>query len=105
MALLTQDLLKFLARGLEPAQLCVARVLGCTSDNQYVFRVRYGDAHLDYPVCLDVLSVAKQYQINWDELHGSLVAMSRLVVPPNADERFPAAPCIITPIQSTDVIW
>lgn len=78
-ALISTDLLKFLSRDLAPAQLVLYR----NSDYEYTLRVRYGDVHLDYKLNLSVVSQVSHEFINYDEVHGVLVAMSRLVIPPD----------------------
>lgn len=90
--LISSDLMRHLAVYVEPpAQLCLIRVLG--SDNEYVFRVRYGDAHLDYPFVVPLFDSASQVEqsVNWDEVRKALAVMSAMVVPPQARTSFERA--------------
>lgn len=100
--LISMDLMKFLARDLEPAQLCLARVTG--TDNRYILRVRYGDTYLDYPLEVPLLPTAEEVtkKCNFDLVHDCLVAMAKLVVPPSAYESGivgKPAPCVISPTE------
>jgi hypothetical protein len=95
MATVTTSLLRFLSFDLAPAQLCLMRVLD--SNTRYIFRVRYGDVHLDYPVELDMIGSDPRYS-DWDDVHRLLVAASRMVVPPGLDpmgERLNPYPVIL----------
>jgi hypothetical protein len=81
--LISQDLMRYLAAVVTPpAQLCLARVLG--SDIEYVFRVRYGDVFLDYPVRVPLFdsSIEVEKNVNWDETRRMLHTMSQIVLPP-----------------------
>lgn len=77
--LVSRDLLTVLSKDLAPAQLCLIRVIG--SDHEYMLRVRYKEIFLDYP--LWVSSFHDPQNTNWEEVHGKLVAMARMVVPPD----------------------
>lgn len=105
--LISQDLMRHLAVYVEPpAQLCLIRVLG--SDHEYVFRVRYGDAHLDYPVRVPLLNRADAASefINTDEVRKFLIVASAMVVPPGTKPELPfggnyrRAPQILAPMSS-----
>lgn len=84
--LISLDLLNHMQRAIydggSPAQLCVMRRMGTDSD--YIFRVRHGEAHLDYPVSVPLLDSADRVAavVNFDEVTSALVAMSKLVVKP-----------------------
>jgi hypothetical protein len=84
--LISLDLLNRMQRAISdggsPAQLCVMRRLG--TDSEYIFRVRHGEAHLDYPVSVPLFDSADKVVavVNFDEVTNALVAMSKLVVDP-----------------------
>lgn len=100
--LISQDLMHHLAVYVKPpAQLCLIRVIG--SDHEYVFRVRYGDAHLDFPCAVPLCDSARKAEgfLNMDELRKFCEVASAMVVPPGVrPSTYHPYPQVLSPMSS-----
>lgn len=100
--LISQDMLQVLSKHVEPpAQLCLVRLVD--SNNDYVFRVRYKDVHLDYPFNMPLSDTAYREQLT--EVCKALHVMSKMVIPPGELDRNwnpHPQPVILSPMKFID---